>query len=135
MWRISFILVLCALSGCIQNPDEQPKMADLVGTWIPASSSSISSTQFMRLSADHTFFATNFPSQSMSGQATPLSGGGTWSLEPNDAAWIIDLTYTNPAYRDKWTIRHRKPPYLLTAPLEEAEDEGIQAHRVEDLSR
>jgi len=135
MWRIAFILVLLALAGCSQNPDEQPKISDLAGTWIPISSSAVSATQFLRLSADHTFLATNFPGQSMSGQAKPLSGGGTWRLEPDHAAWIVELSYTQTAYGDRWTVYHPKSPYLLTSPLIDAEDNGIQAHRVEDLTR
>jgi hypothetical protein len=135
MWRITFISLLFVVAGCSQNPDEQPKMSDLVGTLIPISSSAVSSTQFLRLNADHTFFATNFLSQSMTGQATPLSGGEIWRLEPDYAAWIVDLTYTNTASGDRWNVYHQKPPYLLTAPLKDADDNGIQAHRVEDLSR
>ena len=135
MWLVAFISVAFILAGCSQNPDEQPKMSDLVGTWIPVSSSSVSSTQFLRLSADHTFFATNSPSQSMTGQATPLSGGGKWRLEQDYAGWLVDLSYTNTASGDRWKVYHRKTPFLLTAPLKDAQDNGIQAHRVEDLSK
>lgn len=134
---VLIIFQLLFIDGCSQNPDEKPKMSDLAGTWIPAYSTSVSSTQFLRLNADHTFYATNFPSQSMTGtgHATNLSGGGRWELEQDYAAWLVDLSYTNLGYGDRWNVYKRKPPYLLTASLVDAENNGIRAHRVEDFSR
>jgi hypothetical protein len=133
MWRIMLIPLLLTLSSCGSNPDEQPKMSDLVGTWIPVSSSSISSTQFLRLNADHTFVATNFPVSPSLGQVSTDSGSGTWTLEPKYAAWVVRLPLTKVGGYE-FTVYHRRSPFLLTAPIMD-DDIGIQAHRVEDLSR
>jgi hypothetical protein len=133
MWRTAFISLLFAVAGCGQNPDEQPKTSDLVGTWIPVSSSSVSSTQFLRLNADHTFFATNFPVSPRFGQTSTDSGSGAWTLEPKYAAWVINLTLREVGSY-QFNVYHRKSPFLLTAPIMD-DDLGIQAHRLEDLAR
>jgi hypothetical protein len=128
-----FVLLFVVLTGCDSNPEEKPQDSDLIGTWIPVSSSSISSTQYLRLNSDHTFFATNFPISPRLGEVSTDSGSGKWELEQSYAAWRVDVSFTKVGGY-QFTVHNRKRPFLLTAPIND-DDIGLQAHRVEDLPK
>jgi hypothetical protein len=87
----SILILLVVLTGCVQNPDEQPATSDLVGTWVLTSHTARPPTQFLRLNPDHTFAATNFPVSPAFGKTANESGAGTWQLESKYAAWHVRL--------------------------------------------
>lgn len=135
MRSVSVLFVAVALTGCVQNPDEKPANADLVGTWIPTTHNSRPPTQFLRLNADYSFVATNFPVSTSFGQATLAqpylqSGTGIWRLESSYAAWDIRLPLPSGEYAV--TVRGRKRPFVLTQSVQ-SDDDKLKARRLEDF--
>ena len=112
------------------NPDEQPELSALTGTWIPTTHKTRPSTQYLRLNADHTFIATNFPVSATYGGTQNVSGSGEWELSPSYAAFLVKFSVENAgrAFR----VVGRRSPFVLAASIHE-DDESLKARRLEDL--
>jgi len=111
------------------NPDEQPEISALTGTWIPTTHKTRPPAQYLRLNADHTFVATNFPVSPAFGQSANVSGTGEWELSPSYAAFLVKFSAGNAEHAFRVVGRHS--PFVLADSIYD-DDESLKARRLED---
>ena len=126
-----FILLL-TLVGCSPNPDTRPHLSELAGTWIPTTHQARPPTQFLILTTNLTFIASNFPVSPNMGQTALVSGKGRWELTSSYAAFLVKFKVQGQEY--PFRVVGRRHPFMLATSIED-DDETLQARRLEDTKR
>jgi hypothetical protein len=132
MYRIIACLLLLAIVGCVPNPDVQPELSELAGTWIPTTHTTRPPTQFLVLTTNHTFVATNFPVSPNMGQTALVSGTGAWELVPSYAAFLVSFRVQGQQYR--FRVVGSRGPFVLAASIYD-DDETLKSRRFEDIRK
>lgn len=133
MKRVIFIsLALLAVIDCAPNPDTQPDVSELVGTWIPTAHTTRPPTQFLLLTTNHTFVASNFPVSPNIGQTATVSGTGAWELSPSYAAFLVKFRVQTAVY--EFRVVGSRSPFVLATSIYD-DDERLKARRFEDTKK
>ncbi len=111
------------------DPDKQPDISTLAGTWVPAVHHTRPPTEYLRLNGDHTFMVAHFPVSPSSGAIGEVSGTGTWQLSPSNSAFLVKFTGQNFGF--EFRVVGRRSPFLLVASVNH-DDETLRARRLED---
>jgi hypothetical protein len=120
---LAITAALLAIVGCTPNPDVQPAMSELAGTWIPTTHTTRPPTQFLILTTNYTFVASNFPVSPNLGQTALVSGPGAWELKPSYQAFLVQFR----------VVGCRSPFVLATSVYDD--DEKLKARRLEDATK
>lgn len=129
---ISISLSLMAIVGCAPNPDVQPELSELAGTWIPTTHTTLDPTQFLVLTTNHTFVANNFPVSPNMGQTELVSGTGVWEIVPSYAAFLVSFRVQGQEYR--FRVVGSRSPFVLATSIHD-DDETLKARRFEDIRK
>ena len=130
VFAISFTLL--AIVGCTSNPDVKPDITQLAGTWIPTSHTTRPPTQFLILTTNYTFVASNFPVSPNFGQTAFVSGTGAWELKPSYSAFCVFFTVDNTEYG--FRVVGALSPFTLADSIYD-DDEKLKARRLEDTKK
>ncbi|MDB6037170.1 MAG: hypothetical protein JWM99_1011 [Verrucomicrobiales bacterium] len=129
---IAISLALLAIVGCNPNPDVQPGMSELAGTWIPTTHTTRPPTQFLILTTNHTFVASNFPVSPNMGQTALVTDTGAWELSPSYSAFLVKFRAKGGDYAFR-VVGSRSPFVLATSIYDD--DEKLKARRLEDTKK
>lgn len=127
-------LALVAAAGCSSNPDQQPELQELAGTWVPTTNGARPPTQFLYLSTNHTLVASNFPVSPSFGKTSTASGSGTWELSPSYSAFRVKLDLQGQSKVYSLRVVGRRSPFVLAESILD-DDETLKARRLEDTKR
>jgi hypothetical protein len=126
---LGLFVSLLALVGCAPNPDDPPQMSELAGTWIPTTHTTRPPTQFLVLTTNLTFVASNFPVSPSIGQTALVSDTGAWELSSSYAAFLVKFRAKGGDYSFRVVGSHS--PFVLATSIYD-DDERLKARRLED---
>jgi hypothetical protein len=129
---IAMSLSVLAIVGCAPNPEVQPELSEMAGTWIPTTHTTRPPTQFLVLTTNHTFVATNFPVSPNMGQTALVSGTGAWELVPSYAAFLVSFRVQGQEYQ--YRVVGSRSPFTLAKSIYD-DDETLKARRFEDIKK
>lgn len=129
---LAITAALLAIVGCTPNPDVQPNMSELAGTWIPTTHTTRPPTQFLILTTNYTFVASNFPVSPNLGQIALVSGTGAWELKPSYQAFIVQFRFGVQEY--PFRVVGSRSPFVLATSIYD-DDEKLKARRLEDATK
>jgi hypothetical protein len=126
---IIYLGLVLLVAGCDTNPDVQPDLSEVAGTWVPTTHGTRPPTQFLWLGTNHTFVASNFPVSPSFGETATVSASGSWELSPSYAAFVVKFVAGDMGYELRLVGRHS--PFVLTESIYD-DDETLRSRRLED---
>src|SRR6516225_10231526 len=115
MRRAVICSLLLGLAACDRdtNPEHQPNMSELVGTWTQDSAGTNPSSALLCLNSNYTCVAKDYFVVFQMNGIENINGSGTWEVAgDNGRGWRVVLTIPKLGRRGV-PVQNRKAPFLL----------------------